>query len=122
MIRALVMMLLLAGCSNGARIGSGDVADALTTIEVINNPAYVEIGTAPDHLGGVGGAVVLLAQKYAVKVVLIEAGVEPSLANRSVDTIGWYWACQNLALFAGVEPASRVIIGGLCAMVYWNSE
>ena len=116
----LSLTLVLTACSNGARLGSGDIADAITTVEVIRNPNFTEIGTAPDQLGPIGGAVGLLAQKYVAKALLIEAGVPVDTANRSIDTIGWYWACQNLALFAGVEPVSRAVVGVTCAFVYWK--
>lgn len=121
-MRWLVTLLFLSACGNGARIGSGDIADAVTTIEVVNNPKYVEIGTAPDQFGGIGAAVGVLVQKYLIKATLIEVGMEPDLANRSVDTIGWYWACQNLALFAGVEPVARAVVGGACAIAYWKHD
>lgn len=119
MIRALTICLLLSGC-NGAKLQSGDYADALTTVHVVASPKYVEIGTAPDQLGPVGAAVGVLVQKYIVKAVMIEAGVEPELANNSINSLSWYWACQNLALFAGVEPVGRVATGLICAAVSYQ--
>lgn len=118
-MRAFIAALLLAGCGNGATLQSGDFADALTTVEVIRNPAFVELNpTLPND--PIAGPLVLLAQKYFAKAALIELGMEAEPANRAVDSFGWYWACQNLALFAGVEPVGRVAVGAICAIVNWE--
>lgn len=115
MIRWLAIAFLLAGC-NGAKLQSGDYADALTTVHVIASPKYIELNkTLPDD--PITGPLVLLVQKYVIKAGLIEAGMEPDLANRSANSFSWYWACQNLALFAGVEPVGRGVFGVLCAVV-----
>ena len=120
MIRWLATILLLSACGNGAKLQSGDVADALTTVHVVASPKYVEIGTAPDQLGPVGAAAGLLVQKYVAKAFLIEAGVPEDTANNGINSLSWYWACQNLALFAGVEPVGRAVAGVLCAVVSWE--
>lgn len=120
-MRLIIAALLLAGCGNGARLQGGDFADAITTVEVIRNPAFVELNpTLPNN--PIAGPLVLLAQKYFAKAALIELGMEPEMANRSVNSFGWYWACQNLALFAGIEPVGRVAVGGLCALVSLKQE
>lgn len=119
MTRVILAALLLAGCGNGAKLQPGDFADALTTVEVIRNPAYVEMNPLLPN-DPVAGPLVLLAQKYFGKALLIEMGLEADTANNAVNSFGWYWACQNLALFAGVEPVGRAVAGVACALVSWE--
>lgn len=100
---------------------SGDYADALTTVHVIASPAFNEMNpTLPND--PVVGPLVLLGQKYLAKAALIEAGVEVDTANNAVNSFSWYWACQNLALFAGVEPLGRASFGLICAIVSWEQK
>ena len=131
-------LLLIAGCSSvpkidddpkiddkpkfgeGARIGSGDIADALTTYEILVNPAYVELNPLIPTSDPLLGVVVLIAMKYGGKAILIESGYEPEFANRAVDTVGWVAACHNLAIFASGGHPLGLLLGAGCGALYWN--
>lgn len=115
----LAFAFILAGCSNGARIGSGDIADGITTAYVLTSPVYVEMNpTIPnDPVAGVG---VLMAQKLFGKWLLVEMGVDPDTANRLGDAHGWLWACHNLAFFAGSGHPLGLTVGAICAALYWE--
>lgn len=116
-MRYICIALLLSACANGAEIGSGDIADTITTVEVLSNPSYVELNpTIPSD--PLVGAAVLMTQKYVAKAILIEAGVEPDKANRFMDAGGWLAACHNLTIFGGFGHPIGLGVGAFCAAIY----
>ena len=101
--------------NNGAELNAGDYADAITTVEVIASPDYVELNPWVPNDPVVGPAA-LLGMKYGTKYVMIEAGYTPEFANQWVESVaGWAPFCNNVLLFLGAEPVIRIAGGMVCA-------
>lgn len=103
--------------ADGARIGAGDVADAVTTHMILQAPDLIE-GTPMLAAMGPAAPVYMIAGKYAVKAVAIKAGVDPEFANVTIEKFGAFGAANNIALLAGANPALAPVIGVAAALAY----
>jgi hypothetical protein len=127
-ILAILAATILAGCSgtppagpmapvsDDARIGVGDLADAGTTAIGLAsgfaeaNPAVAFAGPATPLL--------LIGGKYVLKEVMIAEGMDPYIANTTVESVGMGAACANIAIMAAAAgPAAAVAAVG-CGIAY----
>jgi hypothetical protein len=118
---AIIAILFLAACGNGAKITAGDLADAATTAHILASPAYRELNPLVPS-DPVIGPIVLIGQKYVGKAVLIELGYSPEFSNKLVDVwSGWFPAVHNLVFFATQSHPAGIVIGGLAALYIWET-
>jgi len=99
-LTGIVLALTLSACSNGAKLQSGDYADAATTavgVALGHTEVNPLLGAAPDAAIPVAA----LGFKYAVKAGMIEAGYPVEQANKTVNSVSWGAACHNLVILAG---------------------
>jgi hypothetical protein len=119
---ALIAMLTLAACGNGAKFATpGDLADAATTVHVIASPAFSEINPLVPN-DPIVGPIVLLGQKYIVKAGLIELGYSPEFSNKFVDVwAGWSVFAHNMVFFAIESHPAGLLAGGLLGLFLWET-
>ena len=110
---------LLAGCSNGAELRSGDYMDALTTAALPIGGLLEANPLISSASPGIWTGVAALGLKYAVKSGNIELGLNPEEVNARGSSIGWIGACWNTFLIAGAAPPIALIGATLC---YTGSE
>lgn len=109
---AILSVALLAGCSNGAELRTGDYMDALTTTAlpmaglVEGNPLLAPTG----QFAGLAA----LALKYGVKSANIRMGRDVEETNAVGDNISWIGACWNTMLIAGAAPPLALTAATLC--------
>ena len=109
---ALFVTLGLCACTNGAKLQSGDYADAGTTAIDLGfgfsagNPLLASAGIASPFLG--------LGLKFGFKSLLIKNGYSPNVANARVNSVSPGAACANIVSIAGVALIPATIIGVSC--------
>ena len=111
-ILALFAALVLCACTNGAKLQSGDYADAGTTAIGLGlgfsegNPLLASAGNASPVVG--------LGLKLGLKSLLIKNGYSPNVANARVNSVSLGAACANIVTIAGGAPIPATIIGVSC--------
>jgi len=115
----------LAGCAADPtntrnaepRLAAPDFADSATTAVGLAQPGIVEANPLLAW-SGPAAPVVGLAAKYAIKQALVDGGIAPDRANRSVETGSTFAACANVATIAGAAAPPALALGLMCGAAY----
>ncbi len=124
-VAACLVVVAVAGCappppaSRGAepRLAAPDFADSATTAIGLARPGIVEANPLLAW-SGPAAPVVGLAAKYAIKQALVDGGMSPERANRSVETGSTFAACANVATIAGAAAPPALALGMICGAAY----
>lgn len=118
----LIICLTLSACSlsGEAEIGLGDVADATTTAVGLSK-GLAEANPAMAWAGD-GAPIVAIGIKYSIKELLIQSGVEPTVANNAIDSLSYGAACNNILAMSGTAFPYSLIGIPVCGVLSWELQ